>query len=72
MPFGLLNAPASFQQEIYIVLSGLGFKVFLVYIYDIILFSRSSKKHVDDVADPDGGGRHHPKAEEIFCIHQKV
>ena len=42
MPFGLRNAPATFQRFVDITLAGLKRKVFLVYLDDIIVFSRSN------------------------------
>lgn len=52
MPFGLSNAPATFQLAIDIILSGVKWKHCLVYLYDVIVFSRNMKdhvKHVDEV-----------------------
>jgi hypothetical protein len=37
MPFGLRNAPATFQRMVEIVLSGLTWKSYLVYLDDIII-----------------------------------
>ena len=45
LPFGLTNAPAIFQREISKVLSGLIGQVCLVYIDDIVVFSRNEKEH---------------------------
>jgi hypothetical protein len=42
MPFGLRNAPATFQRFVDITLSGLTWKVCLVYLEDIIVFSRDT------------------------------
>lgn len=45
MPFGLCNAPATFQLVMQRILSGMD-KFFNVYIDDIILiFSRNAKEH---------------------------
>jgi hypothetical protein len=39
MPFGLKNAPATFQRFVDITLTGLAWKVCLVYLDDIIVYS---------------------------------
>jgi hypothetical protein len=46
MPFGLMNAPATFQRMMDVVLSGLSWKSALVYLDDIIVFSRSFEDHL--------------------------
>jgi RNase H-like domain found in reverse transcriptase/Reverse transcriptase (RNA-dependent DNA polymerase)/Integrase zinc binding domain/Integrase core domain/Chromo (CHRromatin Organisation MOdifier) domain/Retroviral aspartyl protease len=45
MPFGLRNAPATFQRAIDIVLSGLKWKTCLVYLDDVIVYSTSKEAH---------------------------
>jgi hypothetical protein len=45
MPFGLRNAPATFQRTVDIVLSGVRWKTCLVYLDDIIVISNSSEEH---------------------------
>jgi len=45
MPFGLCNAGATFQRCVDIVMSGLHLDVCLVYLDDIILFSRTVEEH---------------------------
>jgi len=45
MPFGLCNAPATFQRLMDCVLMGLNFDICLVYLDDIILFSRTVDEH---------------------------
>ena len=45
MPFGLRNAPATFQRTVDIVLSGLKWKTCLVYLDDIIVFSNTEYDH---------------------------
>jgi hypothetical protein len=49
MPFGLRNAPATFQRFVDITLSGLTWKVCLVYLDDIIVFSKNEEQHLLDL-----------------------
>ena len=44
MPFGLMNAPSTFQRMMDIVLQG--FSVVRVYIDDVVVFSKSLDEHV--------------------------
>jgi hypothetical protein len=46
IPFGLRNAPATFQRTVEIVLSGLTWKSCLVYLDDIIIYSKTMDAHV--------------------------
>jgi hypothetical protein len=46
IPFGLRNAPASFRRTVHIVLSGLNWKSCLVYLDDIIIYSKTMDAHV--------------------------
>ena len=47
MPFGLCNAGATFQQLMDVVMTGLHLEVCLVYLDDIILFSKSVDEHLE-------------------------
>jgi len=46
LPFGLSNAPASFQRIINSVLGNLRWDITLVYLDDIIVYSKSFEQHV--------------------------
>ncbi|CAF4527491.1 unnamed protein product, partial [Didymodactylos carnosus] len=47
LPFGLSNAPATFQRIINSVLGALRWDITLVYLDDIIIYSKSFDKHVE-------------------------
>jgi len=47
MPFGLCNAPATFQRLMDTVLTGLNFDICLAYLDDIIIFSRDLDSHLE-------------------------
>ena len=49
MPFGLVNAPATFQSILDILLSGYSWKSCLIYLDDIIIFSKDYDTHLKDV-----------------------
>ena len=51
MPFGLKNAPATFQRLMDTVLSGLKWKGLLVYMDDIIIYSATPQEHLVTLAD---------------------
>ena len=51
MPFGLKNAPATFQRLMDTVLSGLKWKGLLVYMDDIIIYSATPEEHLVTLAD---------------------
>ena len=49
MPFGLTNAPATFQRGIDMILSKYEWKTCLVYLDDVIIFSKSVEDHINHV-----------------------
>lgn len=52
IPFGLTNAPATFQPALGIGISGYKWKTFLVYVDDRVIFSKDSEshfKHIDPI-----------------------
>ena len=46
LPFGLRNAPATFQRAMDIILSKVRWKYVLIYLDDIIVFSKGDKEHL--------------------------
>ena len=46
MPFGLMNAPTTYQRMMTNVLKGLNWKILLVYMDDIIIFSSTFDEHI--------------------------
>ena len=51
MPFGLCNAPSTFQRLMELVLAGLHWSSCLVYLDDIIIYSRTVKEHLTRLAE---------------------
>ena len=50
MPFGLCNAPATFQRLMDLVLAGVQWSHCLVYMDDIIIVGRSFKDHLQNLS----------------------
>ena len=46
LPFGLNNAPATFQRLMDLLLSGLKWNTCLVYLDDVIIYGRTFKEHL--------------------------
>ena len=51
MPFGLRNAPATFQRAIDIILSRVKWRTALVYLDDIIVYSPDAESHFDHLKE---------------------
>ena len=47
LPMGTQNAPATFQRAMDVVLSGLKWKICLIYIDDILVFSDTWEEHLE-------------------------
>ena len=51
MPFGLTNAPASFQRALDLILTKYKWKTCLIYLDDIIVYSKTVEEHINHVDD---------------------
>ncbi len=51
MPFGLRNAPATFQRLMYDVLGDAAWKYAMAYLYDIIIYSDTIEEHLAHTKD---------------------
>ena len=51
MPMGLTNSPSAFQRNMERVLSGLNWKICLVFMDDIIIFSKDFNQHLRDLQE---------------------
>jgi len=51
LPFGLSNAPATFQRAIDMIFAGLKWKSCLVYLDDIIVFSQSAGEYLEHLRE---------------------
>ena len=75
MPFGLTNAPSTFQRALDISLARYKCKTCLVYIDDVIVFSKSIKdhiQHVDDVLTLLGNADISLKRNKCEIFHQSI
>lgn len=48
MPFRLCIAPATFQRIIEKTLSGLQWKIAVLYLYDIVVFGKNFEEHISN------------------------
>lgn len=51
MPMGLTNAPPTFQRLMELVLRGLHWKVCLIYLDDVLVFSRTFSEHLSSLEE---------------------
>ena len=51
MPFGLCNAPSTFQRLMELALTGLHWSICLVYLDDIIIYSRTVSEHLQHLQE---------------------
>ena len=51
MPYGLKNAPSHFQQSMNLLLADLLDKCVLVYMDDILIYSKTAQEHVTHVKE---------------------
>ena len=49
MPFGLCNAPVTFQRSMDLVLAGLQWSSCLVYLDDLIILGHTFEEHVSNL-----------------------
>ncbi|GFV97010.1 retrovirus-related Pol polyprotein from transposon 17.6 [Trichonephila clavipes] len=49
MPFGLCNAPATFERLMETVLKGLTFEACLIYLDDVIIGGRTFEEHLQNI-----------------------
>lgn len=75
LPFGLTNAPATFQRAIDMILSGVKWKTCLVYLDNIIVFSTSPEEHLAHLNEIFGllaRAGVSLKASTCFLFHEEV
>ena len=51
MPFGLCNAPSTFQRAMELVLRGLQWSILLIYLDDVIITGKSFKEHMTNLQE---------------------
>ena len=50
MPMGLINTSYTFQKMMQLVLSGLQCQICMVYLRDVIVYSKSFEKHLQNLS----------------------
>ena len=69
MPFGLKNAPATFQRVMQKVLKGLRFKFVINYLDDLIIYSPDFESHLDHIRQVfERLSEHHIKLKKSKCL----
>lgn len=75
MPFGLQNAPATFQRLMMTCLGDLNYSKVLLYLDDIIIFSNSFEEHIKRLSEVFSRLRHHGlklKPSKCFLLRTEV
>ena len=75
LPFWLYNAPATFQMAMQMILAGVKRQVCLVYLHDVIVFSRSAEehlRHLDEVLTRLGKTGVNLKAAKCYFFQEEV
>ena len=75
MPFGLRNAPETFQRAVDIILSKVKWKFCLVYIDDIVIFSKSPVQQMNHINEMLGFLKEAGmtiKLNKCFFMHEEI
>ena len=72
MPFGLCNAPSTFQRLMELVLAGLRWEICLAYLDDVVVFGRTFEEHLQRLRVvlsrlEDSNLKLNPKKCQFFC-----
>ena len=72
MPFGLCNAPATFERLMETVLSGLNWQICLIYLDDIIVHGRTFEEIIQNLESvlarlQNAGLKLKPRKCQLFC-----
>ena len=77
MPFGLTNSGASFQRRMGHILRGLEYRFALIYIDDIVIFSKSFEEHLTHLEEVfrrlrDANAKLNPDPEKCSFVKQRI